>query len=697
MMRGTSSGVPVNSPLGFRSFRARNLTHAGLRATIDSHPMSPSIPGTRATMNPVRTSLLATTHVTFSRVCLLLSLAVLVLAGCSDQPGAKPSEYRIAAGPRTSDPDRRSLSTPLTFAEAPEPQFYEAAGWNVQGVVFRAELTSDPVRLDASATLSFMPFALSRREGPIELRLDAVTRQGTRTIYRSRFENPRMGPLEEEGIVNLDLSSMAGETIALRWRLDTQRPKDSSVEIVIGFARISHTGPGRALPNIIVICSDTHRADYSVGEHMPHLTRFAADSVIFDQAIANASWTIPSVVSFLTGLEPYRHGTGWRVEPNQEITNPSMKQSDGRESTSLTDKDNYNVVLFNDQLTTLQEVLEDRGYFASAWIENRWVEYSGILADGFSQFVTQGPLKPLADRDAAGPGGLMLEEHVQAFLRTRPPGAPFFLYLHSKHVHDYVAEPENVAANGGDLARAVGDPANRIKTLTPEAYTALYVKRVREFDEQLGALFEVLREEGVYEDSMVLFYSDHGEQLMDCGDTVGHGNALTETLLHVPLIVKMPASIGVAPARIEDTVQLIDVFPTVLDLLDRYGAPNVVQGRNGRTLLPRMMNGPPLDPVLIQSGIQFFGDESVAVRDATVKLISNLTTGETHVVEWRGAKGCEPLEDTPRGSVSIQALTERLNADVEYLLNVTLRGDRRSLEELSAEQRRELEALGYLD
>ena len=658
------------------------------------------IPGIRPYMKPVRTSLLAAAHGLSFGAPLLCSLAVLALAGCSETPGSNglnPGDYRIAAGPRASYPDLQSLSRPLTFAGADDTRLYTAAGWNVQGVAFRGELMSAPVRVGTSTILSFMPFAVSQREGPMELRLEAVTQQGTHVLYRSRFGKRQKGPLDEEGIVNLDLSSMANETITLRWLIDTDRPGDSGAQVIIGFARLLHTGPGPALPNLIVICSDTHRADYSVGKHMPHLTRFAGDSVVFDNAIANASWTIPSVVSFLTGLEPYRHGTGWRVEPNRELTKRPINQIDARDSAIISGKENYNVVLFNDQLTTLQEVLERRGYLASAWVENGWVEICGVLADGFSQFVTQGSLKTLADRDVKDRGGRMLEEHAQAFLRTRPPGAPFFLYLHSMHVHDYVREPENVEANGGDLSRAIGDPANRAKTLRPEAYAALYAKRVHEFDTQLGALFEILREEGVYEESMIVFYSDHGEQLMDCDDNVGHGNALTETLLQVPLIIKMPASSGVANTRIADTVQLIDVFPTVLDLLERYGAATAADGGNGRTLLPRMLKGTPLEPVLIHSGIQYFGDEMVALRDATVKLISNLTTGESHTVEWTVTKGCEGFETMPNDAAALEVLNQRLDADVEYLLNITLRGDLSFLDQLSEEQREQLKAIGYLD
>ncbi len=657
-------------------------------------------------MKLVRTSRFATTHGLSFGARLLGLLTLLALAGCSS-----PSDYRIAMGPRASDGDLRSLSWPLAFARGADAQLYTADGWSVRGVAFRGELSSAPVHVGTSATLSFMPFAVSPWEGPVELRLEAVTQRGNRVLYQSRFGKGRKGPLDEEGIVNIDLSSMAGETFTLRWLLDTGRPGASGAEIVIGFARISQTGPGRALPNIIVICSDTHRADYGVGEHMPHLTQFAGDSVVFDQAIANASWTIPSVVSFLTGLEPYRHGTGWRVEYNLELMKQPENQTKARKSANISNKENYNVVLFNDELTTLQEVLERRGYLASAWTENGWVEICGVLADGFSQFVTQGALKTLADRDVADQGGRMLEEHAQAFLRTRPPGVPFFLYLHSKHVHDYVREPENIEANGGDLSRAIGDPAERAKTLKPEAYAALYAKRVREFDEQLGALFEVLREEGVYEESMIVFYSDHGEQLMDCdinagdnnvgdnnvgADDIGHGNALTETLLQVPLIIKMPASSGVAHARIADTVQLIDVFPTVLDLLERYGVAPAADRGNGRTLLPRMLKEAPLEPALIQSGIQYYGDEMAALRDSTVKLITNLTTGQAHTVEWTVTKGCETLEETPKDPAASEALTQRLDAAAVYLLNVALSGELNSLEQLTEEQMEELRVLGYL-
>src|SRR5690606_108281 len=95
----------------------------------------------------------------------------------------------------------------------------------------------------------------------------------------------------------------------------------------------------------------------------------------------------------------------------------------------------------------------------------------------------------------------------------------------------------------------------------------LYEAEVRYTDEELGRLFDRLRREGRWDETLVWLLSDHGEAFGE-HDYAGHaGSNMTTTLLHVPLLLKLPRSWNVAPRVVEEVVSTYDVLPTTLGLL----------------------------------------------------------------------------------------------------------------------------------
>jgi arylsulfatase A-like enzyme len=96
---------------------------------------------------------------------------------------------------------------------------------------------------------------------------------------------------------------------------------------------------------------------------------------------------------------------------------------------------------------------------------------------------------------------------------------------------------------------------------------------VRHADELVGALVAELRAHELMQDTLFVVTSDHGKELGEHG-LVGHGHTLYEELLRVPLVVRVP---GRSPARIRRPASLVDVVPTVLDVLDLAG-PDTLQG-----------------------------------------------------------------------------------------------------------------------
>jgi arylsulfatase A-like enzyme len=109
---------------------------------------------------------------------------------------------------------------------------------------------------------------------------------------------------------------------------------------------------------------------------------------------------------------------------------------------------------------------------------------------------------------------------------------------------------------------------------------ALYDGGIRYADAQLGRLFDLLGSLDLWDEIAVVVFSDHGEEFWDHG-SVSHSHTLFQELIHVPLIFRAPA---LSPRRIPSVVPLLDIAPTLLDLL---GVPIPVEFA-GRSLLPLM-------------------------------------------------------------------------------------------------------------
>lgn len=144
--------------------------------------------------------------------------------------------------------------------------------------------------------------------------------------------------------------------------------------------------------------------------------------------------------------------------------------------------------------------------------------------------------------------------------------------------------------------------------------TELYDAEIRFNDEQLGLLLDGLRERGEYDETLIVFLSDHGEEFFEHG-WWRHGKTLYQEQLHVPFIVKWPSSEG-AGMKVGAAAQHIDVVPTLLDYL---GAPEPsFPGRAWRPLVDR--GAPPF----VTSYLDLDGREVESVVVDDVKLVRYL-------------------------------------------------------------------------
>jgi len=362
----------------------------------------------------------------------------------------------------------------------------------------------------------------------------------------------------------VDLAAWSGEEVVLelRTRSATQRGFGLWANPMIDSPR-RRGDP----PNLVLIGIDTLRADrLSVYGHerptSPNLDRLAGDGVRFARAISASNWTSPSFASMFTGLPASSHGV-----VNQEF---SMNQS----------------------LETLAEGLQSAG-----WRTHAVVYKAALFGLGLDQGFDRWFNLPTSHRTAQN----NLDKAL-AFLDT-VDDRQFFLFFHLDDPHQPFNQPppfdrefsnpevwerlglelplsiRNGAVSGCESCIEEKRPTDEFVDVAQE----LYDGAVAYTDDRIGALIGELRRRGIYEDTVIVVVSDHGEVLFDRQRLWGHGALLmSDELVHVPLIIK-PAGRSSHSGQVVDTqVRTTDLPPTLMEALGLAAEP----GADSRSLWP---------------------------------------------------------------------------------------------------------------
>ncbi|HVR69384.1 MAG TPA: sulfatase [Vicinamibacteria bacterium] len=291
-------------------------------------------------------------------------------------------------------------------------------------------------------------------------------------------------------------------------------------------------------PLVVVYLVDTLRADHTTPygyarDTTPELQRFAGDAVVFAQAISHSSWTKPAVASVLTSLLPGRHRT----------------------------------VQLRDRLdaghVTLAEMMAAKGYATLAVIANSVIYGQGTnFEQGFDVYAG---LHGEGDRPSKLVEAAGVVDAALRLLDARR-GFPTFLYVHTMDPHvpyappppfDRMFEPHPTPEHPAvDPRHDYKEPKDR------ERMIAQYDGDIAYGDQEFGRFVRELRARGLYDQALIVFTADHGEEFLDHGQWT-HGKSVFDELIHVPLIVKFPGQVD-AGARVRQQVQLVDIVPTVL-------------------------------------------------------------------------------------------------------------------------------------
>jgi len=323
--------------------------------------------------------------------------------------------------------------------------------------------------------------------------------------------------------------------------------------------------------NVLFIIVDTLRADhlpdygYDAIE-TPNITAFAEDSIRFDQAFANASWTRPSFASFLTGRFPSNHGVMAKPEqlPDELTTLPEALQSSGYYTTGFVT--NFNVAPF----FNFQQGFDEYRYLEPEYVLGADDAASKLL---LVQFMRQSIEKVRAKLGIVEPGTAYqdaetVNSEVFSFL-DRAPDRPWFVFAAYMDPHDpYFVHPYS----GNGYARAAHQ---RPDLQEADALRELYDGEIEYWDAHFGSLIDRLKADGLYDDMTIIVTSDHGEEFGDHGG-FWHGTTLYDEQVHVPLFVKLPAARR-GGTSVRHWVQAIDVMPTLLTQLG-LEVPEGVQG-----------------------------------------------------------------------------------------------------------------------
>jgi arylsulfatase A-like enzyme len=414
----------------------------------------------------------------------------------------------------------------------------------------------------------------------------------------------------------------------------------------------------------------------------PNLDEFAKQSVFFVNAYSTSAWTFPSHFSIFTSRFPNR-------------TDLLMFKA---------------VKSFDDSYVTLAEILSSAGYQTAAFTGGGWVAGELGFGQGFDSYVTHG----------------RRFEHNQEALFTwiadHGSERKFFLFLHGFNTHRPYNAPKHLKTK---FIKAKGIPKEcRGITFASEQpgreecfkakggiryMRSQYDAEIFYVDVLMKRLFDELKKHGLFENSIIIITSDHGEELFDHG-RYDHIRTLYEELIRVPLIVRMP---GGKAREVRGKVSNLDLMPTLLDMLD---IPYEKADLHGQSI-PALLGGQERDsdiyaltgmtgePALPVEGMPFI---ILSVISNTSKLINKIRQDKSEAYELYDLKK-DPLEkenliETRGDATSVEhaATVDSLKQLVQdWARRMDVRLDlyevEETEEELSPETLKQLKALGYLN
>lgn len=441
--------------------------------------------------------------------------------------------------------------------------------------------------------------------------------------------------------------------------------------------------PGQPRRNVVLISLDSLRADH-VGAYgyerdtSPNFDRFAREGVLFRNAIATSSWTLPTHITMFTGRSQVSHG----VFEDTRVLSPAV--------------------------ATLGEIFHAAGYATAGFVSGPYVAGHYGYARGMDTYID---LSAGWGKGAEARAAILspeINEKGLAWLEEFG-SQPFFLFLHYFDIHydfvppppyDKMFDPDYTGTMDGRFFIERKDVHANMPARDLEHIKALYDGEIRYTDEHVGRVLDRLRAKGLLDSTVVMIVADHGDEFFEHGNK-GHHRTVYDEVLHVPFALRLPGAEH-AGRTIDSQVSLIDVFPTLLGAAG-FPVPAEAEGEN----LVAWIRGDDSDREAIYA--DFYDKRGFNLQVArrtpaskTIQHFNRITHPKRGPIEFftlaNDAAESDNRADQNPGDVdaSIEAMSGWLESQWRsHRRTEALTGDDASIE-IDEETKKRLESLGYV-
>ena len=437
-------------------------------------------------------------------------------------------------------------------------------------------------------------------------------------------------------------------------------------------------------PNIILIGIDALRADHvgaygSAAGLTPNLDAFAREATVYRSAYASSPWTLTSMGALASSLPPSRCVVARR---------------NGEDPRAYT----FRAALLHGA-PLVAESLQQAGYRTAAELTNPFLTQRYGWERGFDCLRNEDGSDTSLLLTSQTTRGEVVTEHARGWLALNRK-EPFLLWLHYLDPHapyDSPDTPEGIRKQyppNWETRRtywyeemAGASPEERARY--QEFCRRMYAKEVRYADRCVGGLLAELKRRRLYDGSLIVIFSDHGEELFDHG-AFEHGHTLHEEVLHVPLLVKWPKGTEADPI-VTQTVSLASLAPTVLEM-----AGLAKQAGGAASSLPRRDGGP---GEMVYSEAPLYGPDQTALTTDHYKVIYHLSAdgGDASFEIYDRRHDVGERLDLAAGRAAVE-LRDRLREMTEGAQKARREASRDEARggDLDEATKRRLRSLGYL-
>lgn len=337
--------------------------------------------------------------------------------------------------------------------------------------------------------------------------------------------------------------------------------------------------------NVVIIAFDatqtSHLGSYGYYKNTtPYLDNFATKSVLFKNAISPAPWTVPTYISWFTSMYPSEHKV---VNRFAVYSPPKMVLANLRNLTP--------------SAVTLAEIMKQNGYATVGFTGDAGARGAQGGSIGFDIYIDT----------PAGFNGFDYSMPLAMNWIRNNTDKKFFMFLHGYDDHgqyqmknftgkfvdfNYTGKYKGMVQEQAAL-REEGLAKGFVNVTDDDVrfWRAWYDEKIYDADERFGNFLSQLKELGLLDKTIIIVSSDHGTEFYE-HKTFDHGHTLYQELIHIPLIIWMPA---LKQGRvINDQISTLDIMPTILDLVKISPNATVKIQMKGISLLPAL-NGREVD------------------------------------------------------------------------------------------------------